>query len=349
MGGAEVFTYENAKRWVKKGHEVSIFTSEFQDCKKNEIIDGIEVVRSGGKYSVYRNAKKHYNNYFRKKKYDVVIDEINTRPFLTPKFVNNNEKIIGLIHQLAREYWLYETSFPINYLGFYFLEKWWLRKYVKIPTLTVSESTKKDLIDLGFRRVFIVPEGLNFEPLSEIPEKSENPIISYVGRLNRAKRPKHAIEAFKFVKKKIPSAKLWIIGDGYLLPELRKIAPEDVSFFTNLSNQERRNLIKQTWVIVNPSVREGFGLNMIEGNALGTTSVAYAVPGLVDSVVSGKTGILVEPGNINDLAASIIKIIENKVLRRRLEKEALIYSKQFTWDKSAQSIISRIEGLLEVG
>jgi len=88
-------------------------------------------------------------------------------------------------------------------------------------------------------------------------------------------------------------------------------------------------------------------LNIIEGNALGTTCVAYAVPGLVDSVKAEKTGLLVKPGNINDLAQGIIRIMEDKSLRRRLEEEALDYSRQFTWEKSAQDIISRIKCIVQ--
>jgi len=112
MGGAEVFTRENVKRWAEAGHEVTLFVSEFPNCKHEEIIDNVRIVRAGGKYSVYSKAKKYYKEYFSKESYDVVVDEINTRPFLTPRFVNNGEKIIGLIHQLAREYWFYENFFP---------------------------------------------------------------------------------------------------------------------------------------------------------------------------------------------------------------------------------------------
>jgi hypothetical protein len=84
--------------------------------------------------------------------YDVIIDEINTRPFLTPKFIKNGEQVVALIHQLAREYWFYETPFPISYIGYHFLEDRWLRNYVNIPTVTISESTKKDLLNLGFKK-----------------------------------------------------------------------------------------------------------------------------------------------------------------------------------------------------
>ena len=106
MGGAEIFTREVAKRWVEQGHEVTLFTSEFQNCKREEVVDGVNIVREGGKYSIYWKAKKYYRRHFLRDGYDVVIDEINTRPFFTPKFVNNG-KNVALIHQLARECWFY--------------------------------------------------------------------------------------------------------------------------------------------------------------------------------------------------------------------------------------------------
>ena len=81
VGGAEIFTYEVARRWVEGGNEITLFTSKFLDCKKEEILDGIRIVRSGGKYSVYRKAREYYKKQFLRENYDVVIDEINTRPF----------------------------------------------------------------------------------------------------------------------------------------------------------------------------------------------------------------------------------------------------------------------------
>jgi hypothetical protein len=89
MGGAEVFTREVARRWAEAGHEVTLFTSEFPGCRVEEFLDGVRVVRAGGRYSVYWKAKEYYKRCFSRDGYDVVIDEINTRPFFTPKFVNN--------------------------------------------------------------------------------------------------------------------------------------------------------------------------------------------------------------------------------------------------------------------
>jgi glycosyltransferase involved in cell wall biosynthesis len=344
MGGAEVFTREVTKRWIEAGHEVTLFTSEFPGCKREEFLDNVKVIRAGGKYSVYWKAKKYYKKCFLKEGYDVVIDEVNTKPFLTPKFVNNGEKIVALIHQLAREYWFYEMPFPISYIGYHFLEDRWLRNYVNVPTVTVSESTRQDLLDLGFKNVFVIPEGLNFIPLSEVSEKESYPVVVYAGRLKRAKRPDHAIRAFKIVREKFPNAELWFIGDGPFRKDLERIAGEGIKFFGGLSNEERRRLLARAWVLVNPSIREGFGLNVLEANALGTPCVAYDVAGLRDSIINGRTGLLVkENGDVEELAEAIIRVLEDEGLRKNLSENALEYSKNFSWDRTAQEFEKILE------
>jgi len=55
-GGAEVFTHEIFKRIAKRRHNVTWFTSSFPNCEKEEIIDGIKIIRCGGKYTVYLRA-----------------------------------------------------------------------------------------------------------------------------------------------------------------------------------------------------------------------------------------------------------------------------------------------------
>jgi glycosyltransferase involved in cell wall biosynthesis len=299
-GGAEVFTHENAKRWVKAGNEVTLFASEFPNCEKEEYLDGVRIVRAGGKYTVYWKAKTYYKRRFSRESLDVVIDEINTRPFLTPRFVNG-VKIIALIHQLAREYWFYEMPFP---------------------------------------------EGLNFTPLDELQEKENYPVVVYVGRLKRAKRPDHVIKAFTLVKEKIPEAELWIIGDGYFRKYLEKIATDGVKFFGYVLGSEKISLMKRAWVLVNPSVREGFGLNVVEANALGTPCVAYDVAGLRDSVKNDETGLLARAGSIEDLAQKIIRVLKHNNLRMSLSKNALIYSRLFNWDNSAKAFLKAIRCVL---
>ena len=338
-GGAEVFTHEIAKRLIKKGHQVTLFARSYRGAKSRETIDGLRIVRAGGKYSVYRLAKQYYKKKFRGE-VDLVIDEINTKPFMTIKFVK--EPVIALIHQLASEYWFYETPFPISYIGYYILEKRWLRNYVNVPTVTVSDSTRQDLLNLGFKDVIVVPEGLNFTTLDEVPEKESYPVIAYVGRLKRAKRPDHAIKAFKIAQEKIPDSELWIIGDGYFGKHLKQIAVDGVKFYGNLSNMERRELMQRAWVLVNPSVREGFGLNVVEANALGTPCIAYDVAGLRDSIKDDETGLIARAGTIEGLADKIIMVIKDDTMRERLSRNALQYSRRFSWDETFEAVFKVI-------
>ncbi len=339
MGGAEVFTYEVAKRWAASGHDVTLFTSKFPGSKNEETVDGIEIIRAGGRFTVYRQAKRFYANRFRKDGYDVIIDEINTQPFFAQKFAKNNEKVVALIHQLAREFWFYETPFLISYLGYHFLENRWLKQYVNVPTVTVSESTRKDLLDLGFKNVSIVPEGLNFEPLSALPEQDSKPIVVFSGRLKRAKRPDHVIKAFELVKQKVPNVELWVFGDGPFRKTLERLSGSGVRFFGTLGSFERRELLKKCWVLMVPGLREGWGLNIVEANALGLPAVAYDVPGLCDSVKNNETGLLTEGGNIRELAEKTINLLTDSPLREKLRVNSLRYSKQFSWEKTANELM----------
>ncbi len=339
-GGAEVFTHENARRWVEKGHKITLFTAAFKGCKKNETIDGVEIIRSGGRYTVYLKAPQFYRKHAGE--YDVVVDEINTRPFMTPKFVNDGTPVIALIHQLAREFWFYETPFPINWIGNHILEDRWLKNYINIPTITVSQSTKNDLIDLGFKNVTIISEGINFKPLLDIPEKEKEPTLIFVGRMGHAKLPDHVMEAFNYIKKRIPGAKLWMVGDGKMRKELEENKPDDVTFFGYVDGNKKHELMSRAHVILVPGVREGWGLVVTEANAMGTPAIGYNVHGLRDSIRSGETGLLCEP-NPEAMADKSIEILNDNDLQKRLSKDALEDSRKFNWDISAMETLRILE------
>ncbi len=339
-GGAEVFTHEILRRIAGKCRNITWFTSSFPGCKKEEVVDGINIIRDGGKYTVYLKARDYYKKYF-KGNFDIIIDEINTVPFFTPEFVNHGEKTVALIHQLAREFWFYETKFPINYLGRYFFEDRWLRKYVGIPTMTVSESTKKDLTDLGYKNISIIPEGINFKPLDKVAEKEKDTTLIFVGRLKKAKMPEHPIKAFEIIRNKMPNAKLWVVGDGYFRKELQKMAGDGVEFFGAIPHEKKLELMSRAHAILVPGVREGWGLVVTEANAMGTPAIGYNVPGLRDSIRDGKTGLLCEP-DPEAMAAKAFELFSDNALRERLSRNALSWAGEFNWDKSAEEFFKTV-------
>lgn len=338
-GGAEVFTHEVMRRLAAMGHEMTLVTSEFEGCQSNANVDDVNIIRSGGKYSVYKQAKSFYKSHG--SRYDVIIDEINTRPFLTPKFVRG-KPIIALFHQLAREFWFYETSFPMNYLGFYYFENKWLSYYRDIPTVTVSDSSKKDLEDLGFKKIFMVPEGLNVTPLQEVRQKESVPTVVFMGRLKKAKLPHHAIQAFSYLRKEIPNAKMWIIGDGYMRSELENMRQDGVVFFGRVSNAEKYDLLSRAHVALVPAVREGWGLVVTEANAMGTPAVGYNVPGIRDSVRNGETGLLVSENTPKALGLAAASLLKDKEQLRTLSSNSNRNAKSFSWDTTAKEFDSLV-------
>jgi glycosyltransferase involved in cell wall biosynthesis len=330
-GGAEVYTDEIMKRLAKRGHEMTLFTSRFKDCQLNENINGVDIIREGNKYTVYKEAKKYLQAYERY--YDLMIDEINTRPFFVPKFVRE-KKVIALIHQLAREFWFYETKFPINYIGYYYLEKKWLSNYKNTVTVAVSDSTKIDLEELGFKRVSIVPNGLNVIPLSNVKEKEANPTVVFMGRLKKAKLPDHALQAFSIIKREIPDSKMWIIGDGYFRKKLESFEKKDVTFYGYISNEKKYELLSQSHIILVPGVREGWGQIVTEANAMGTPAIGYHVPGLRDSIRHGETGITIMEKTPAAMAQQTISLLRDSDRLCKYSRNALEFSRQFSWDNT---------------
>jgi glycosyltransferase involved in cell wall biosynthesis len=347
-GGAERFTHEVARRLVDKGHEVTIVTSRPEGLPAEEEIAGYRVLRAGGRYTVYLKARKIYMEALRGK-VDLVVDEVNTLPFFTVKYAR--EPVVALIHQLAREYWLLELKPPISWIG-YILEPKYLSLYRNIPTITVSESTERDLEKLGFKRIYVVPEGLNVKPLGKTPEKNGDPAVIFLGRLKKTKRPDHAIKAFKLVAEKIPDAKLWIVGDGPLKSKLHKLVKrlkleEKVTIYGRVDEERKIELLREAQALIFPAVREGWGLVVLEANACGTPAVGYDVPGLRDSIRHGETGMLVKPGDLEALAEVLTSLLKDDVLRERMSRNALEWSKKFSWDDSARRFEEVLKNLVD--
>ena len=342
-GGAEFFTEEIGRRLVQYGNEVTLFTSEFEGCEPQLNRSGMNIIRQGGKYSVYRRGREFVKQHL--SEFDILVDEINTVPFQLSKAAKGSPVMV-LIHQLAREVWFHETWFPLSLIGYLALEPFWLKKYRSNPTITVSESTKEDLQEMGFKNVYVVRNGVNATPLNELPSKSDHPVLVFLGRVVSSKHPDHAIKTFLKVRRQFPTAELWVLGDGYLRRKLERRHIDGVTFYGYVSAEEKFDLLKQAHVILCPSVREGWGTSVIEANAMGTPAIGYAVPGLKDSIVDGVTGVLVEPGNIDAMAQATSRILTDSEVAKKLATSALNWSRRFNWDDSAKAFHSFLQSTL---
>ncbi|MST31741.1 glycosyltransferase [Acidimicrobiaceae bacterium USS-CC1] len=284
-GGSEVYTQNLARHWTAGGHQVTFFCSEAPGAAADETHDGYQIVRRGKRLSVYREARRWYREHGRGR-FDVVLDVINTRPFLAVRWVDD-APVVALAHQVCREVWRYEMPLPLALVGRYWLEPRWLAAYRDTLTITVSESSRESLEDYGLTRLEVVPEGVDGD-LSTRGRVAKEPVptLIWVGRLSANKRPGHAVEAFRLLRRRVPDARLWMVGDGPLRASLERDAPDGVGFFGRVDQDTKQDLMARAHLLVATSVREGWGLIVSEAALVGTPTVAYDVAGLRDSVTA---------------------------------------------------------------
>jgi len=303
-GGAEVVTHELCKKLVQEGNQVTLLTAMYPNAKEADTIDGVKIIRVGAnKYLHSFQANLYYKKNL-KNKFDIIIEVVNTAPYLV-NFSKGKEKLFLFYHQLARQVWFFETKFPLNYIGYYFLEPFacFLQNMLQAVTITISESTKKDLIKLGAKaeNIRIITEFIENKPLVSL-EKSikKNQIFTvlYHGSLREMKRPEEVAKAFGLFVKKQPNSQLWISGGGdqSKLIEIAKSSNffDKVTFFGRTSEQQKLELMQKSSVLCATSVKEGWGLIVTEANSMGTPAIVYNVDGLRDSAKSGGNWIVEE-------------------------------------------------------
>ncbi|MDP3994838.1 MAG: glycosyltransferase family 4 protein, partial [bacterium] len=346
-GGAEILTLKLARGWVKSGHKVHLVSAKFQGAKNEEEIEGVKIFRPArfDSYSPFQYCFYLYKTigFYRQKlagKYDLVIDQVHGLPFFTPFFVK--ERVVFFPLEVAKSIWFYEVPFPFSLFG-YLLELAYIKIFSNLPFLTISPSTSYDLTNLGVKNVFTITPGVHGQRLKRLPRKSQSPLLISLGRITKMKRLEDTILAFRLLHKELPHIKLVIAGLGKAdyLDRLKNLcqtmAIDDRVVFTGfISEKEKIKLLSSAWIIVSTSLREGWGLTVIEAASCGTPSVAYRVAGLVDSVKDGETGFLCRKNNPEELAKNIKKLLINPRLRRKFSQNALDWSRKFSWKKTTQ-------------
>ncbi|MBQ9539456.1 MAG: glycosyltransferase family 4 protein, partial [Treponema sp.] len=186
-GGAEVYTHELIKGLVSKGHRIVHFSPRTMGLAERELLDGVLYLRRGNVITVIFHAACFYLSH--RRRFTYVVDQCNTHQFFSPLYVERAKRIF-LIHQLTREIWHVQAGWPLSFIG-RVCESSWLRLHRHDFTVTVSKSTKDDLLALGFdeKRTFIVPNGIAHEAASfdSLPDKGEPPYFVYMGRYARYK------------------------------------------------------------------------------------------------------------------------------------------------------------------
>ncbi|HUP89411.1 MAG TPA: glycosyltransferase family 4 protein [Longimicrobiales bacterium] len=343
-GGAEIHLHETFSRLAAKGHHVTLLVSGWSGAPSRLDLDGMDVHRTGGRYTFNLFAPGYYSRHLRNLGFDLFVEDLNKVPLFAPYWAR--EPLCLIVHHLFGTTAFQEASIPLA-AATWMMEQPLPLVYRNVEAIAVSDSTAQDLIARGFKRqnIEVIPNGVDlsaYSPDAHI-SKSADPIILYLGRLKRYKRVDLILRAFARLHATRPDARLVIAGQGDARPALEQLTDElglrgAVEFAGFVTEDQKRNLFRKAWVHMLTSSKEGWGITNIEAAACGTPTIASNVPGLRDSVQDGVTGFLVPHEDVEALAMRLQQLIKDDALRTRLAQQAMRYAQTFAWDATADRV-----------
>ncbi|NQW29508.1 MAG: glycosyltransferase family 4 protein [Ignavibacteria bacterium] len=342
-GGAEVHLHEIFGRMARAGHDVTLVCCGHRGAKRKEQMDGMTVYRIGRRTTFNYSVSWWWRFHGKKINPDIVIDDINKIPFFTPRFVK--KPILALIHHFFGDSIFKEVGIAAGSYVKYFEDKV-SKVYSHTRVCVVSESTKLECLEKGFSasQIDIVYNAINQSDFPmRVGVKAEVPTVASFGRLKKYKSIDHLVQAIALVKNTIPNVRLRIAGTGDEQPTLVTLVHQmqlhdNVEFCGYISDTDKAPLLSSAHVVVNTSIKEGWGITNLEANACGTTVISADVPGLRDSVRDGYSGLLYPYGDVEALARLIERVLVDVELRNRLSNGAVEWASTFTWERSAREM-----------
>ncbi len=278
--------------------------------------------------------------------------------FIIPPFLKC--KTVTTIPDIAYEHW--PQSFPLH-------QRAWLTVLVRESArradhiITVSEYSKRDLIQtygVSHEKITVTYEGAGdaFIPLER--EKAKEAVarkygisgefILYVGRLQARKNLMRLVDAYALVHKAGFPHKLVLAGkmDSMFQPVLSRLRDlkleKDVHLPGYVEALDLPSMYNAAEVFVYPSLFEGFGLPVVEAMACGTPVVTSRGSSLEE--VAGDAAVLVDPLDEKSIAGSLMRILADPELRKRLSHSGVTRSRQFSFRNAAHQTVEVYERIL---
>ena len=351
-GGAETHLHEIYGRLAQRGHDVTLLCSGWPGCTATTVLDGMTVVRVGGRWDFALHVVRAYRALRRAGAFDMVIEDINKLPLFSPLWVTEPVDVVvphlfgwtafrEAGRAVAATVVAAERAIPLVYRRCQFT--------------AISESTRSDLLARGVpvERTRVIYCGIDSQAFTPAPElRSPTPIIAYVGRLRRYKGVDLILQAVSRMQHQDVAVE--IAGTGDDRPRLEALAASldlgrRVRFLGFVSEAQKSALLRRAWIVGLTSPKEGWGITNLEAAACGTPVVASDSPGLRESVLDGRTGFLVKHGDVSELAAAYDRIIADPALVTRLGTAGRAFAESFTWESAADHTEAHLQNRMREG
>lgn len=358
-GGSEVYTERIAAELVAHGHRVTLLCAAHGDAPAEQVLPSdVHILRRGGRHTVYlRAALTYLAGACRlgrlaagvRGRPDLIVDVCNGVPFLSPLYARCPTVVV--IHHVHREQW------PVVFGDWRGRFGWWLesrvgpRVYRRCRYVTVSTATRDELVRLGVgaARISIIQNGLP-GATDEPAGRAAYPCLVVLGRLVPHKRVEYALEALAALSAEMPDLRLIVAGRGWWEPRLREYAAQlgvagRTEFAGYVTEDRKHELLSHGWLALVPSLKEGWGLTIMEAAARETPAIAFrGAGGVCDAIRHGRTGLLAD--DHDDFVAKIRWLLTDDRARRRMGEAARQYAESFTWPAAGDQLATLVDGVL---
>lgn len=352
-GGSEVYVEQVARLLRDRGYRVTLFSAlrvgaDGSRAARTEDRDGLRFVRRGGHLSVYLWAAV-LTLLGRLGRPDVVLEVQNGMPFLARLYARC--PVVVLVHHVHREQWPVVGP-SLARLGWFMESRVAPRVGRRSRYVAVSQATKTELEELGVppARVTVAVNGVPPAPELVGVRRSRSPRLVVLSRLVPHKQIEHAITCLARLRPEFPDLTLVVVGSGWWHDRLVEHAAacgvtDSVDFSGHLDDLAKHRELARAWVHLLPSLKEGWGLSIVEAACHATPSVAYyAAGGVRESIQDGVTGLLAV--DLEDLISCTRSLLVDDVLRTSLGAKAQHRSRDFSWNTTAAVIDETLQAAL---
>jgi glycosyltransferase involved in cell wall biosynthesis len=322
-GGSEVLVDRLAEGMVARGNRVTLL------CGGPTAERAYQVARNGGTYSQFLRAPLGCRRHLRDA--DLVVEVCNGMPFLTPLWCRR--PLICLVNHMHTDLWPLRFPVPIAAAGRFAESRLMPWAHRNNLFLTVSDSTAGALRQVGVDRDRIRQICNGVVQPDPLTPRSAQPMFLALGRLADYKRIDLLLKLWGRVRR-VVGGTLVIAGDGPERARIEALAGPDVIVTGRVSEQEKHRLLCAAWLLVHPALIEGWGIVVAEAAIRGTPAVGFDVPGLRDSVVNGRTGVLV--GTEGEFASAWASLALNHHARAAMGTAAREHAERLHWSLAVE-------------
>jgi len=348
LGGMQKQTMDLCEGFVKSGHKVTLVTTGREDNIDHEVINGVEIFYlAGSKPSHY---SKKWNKLARKKlaelhqhiPFDVIHSQsmgangilkwakANSIPVVSTWHGTNMTELSAYFSTASYNprYWHWLVITPITLFRRYLAMELPIRKASEAITL-VSPTLENHMKKHATGKVITIPNGVFIPELMEPKFDLEIVDIISIGRLVKQKGVQHAINGVASLPENLRSkVHLNIVGEGPYLKDLKQLSSslgmnEYVTFHGRMVGDTLANMYKKCLIHLMPTTsHEGLPLTILEGMSYGLVTIASDIGGIPSLITHNKDGFLISPGNSQELAQSLEKLMIDRTLMQTLSKSA---------------------------